>query len=519
MGNGGYKIVLTAGRTLMSEYHNAVFLGFSACCPRGFMPDEIFFTYLCPSVKVNEDGSVDYAQLGTRKIEAALINYGFKPEDIIVAHPDHLDKVIGPNTKVIGLTEHDPLGLGPPTSTFIGVVGGVPYNAYKFRELLNHPAIKEYRSRLKIILGGGGAWQFKDEAVRRELGIDTVVIGEGEKVVGPLFEKAIRGEELPGLIRGEVVPTEEIPTIRKATICGIVEVARGCGRGCDFCIPDMLRYRVIPIGQILNEVDVNLRWGRQPLLHAEDILRYGAKGLNVNREAVIRLFKDVRSYPGVNKVSISHFCLSSVASAPDVVEEIERILDLGNPEGQLWLSGQTGIETGSPRLVRKHMRGKAKPFEPEEYPDTVVKAFEILSQHHWIPCSTVLIGLPGETDEDAEATIKLVHRLRDFKSLIVPMFAVSSENPSESFIADKLTEMQGEVFLSCWEHDLRWSQLLLDEYIRAADAATAEGIKSILAFTVSLVTEWLNRCRNEYHCNIPAMIRDFRESLGQGGKA
>jgi hypothetical protein len=31
---GGYKIVLTADRTLMSEYAGGIFLGFSTCVPQ-----------------------------------------------------------------------------------------------------------------------------------------------------------------------------------------------------------------------------------------------------------------------------------------------------------------------------------------------------------------------------------------------------------------------------------------------------------------------------------------------------
>jgi hypothetical protein len=37
------------------------------------------------------------------------------------AHPDHIDKTVGPQTRIIGLTENDPLGLGPATSTFAQV--------------------------------------------------------------------------------------------------------------------------------------------------------------------------------------------------------------------------------------------------------------------------------------------------------------------------------------------------------------------------------------------------------------
>jgi hypothetical protein len=114
----GYKIVLTADRTLMSEYAGGIFLGFTACVPRGLIPDKFYFSIFCPSVPVNDDGSAKYAPCGLRKTEAQLLNNGFSREDIIVAHPDYLDKAVGENTRVIGINETDPLGIGPATSTF-----------------------------------------------------------------------------------------------------------------------------------------------------------------------------------------------------------------------------------------------------------------------------------------------------------------------------------------------------------------------------------------------------------------
>jgi hypothetical protein len=62
----GYKIVLTADRTFMSEYAGGIFLGFSACVPRGLIPDKSYFSMFCPSVPVNNDGSVKYAPCGLR---------------------------------------------------------------------------------------------------------------------------------------------------------------------------------------------------------------------------------------------------------------------------------------------------------------------------------------------------------------------------------------------------------------------------------------------------------------------
>ena len=90
----GYKIVLTANRTLMSQYNGLIFLGFGACMTKGLIPDSLYYNIFCPSIDANKDGSAVKAPSGTRKIESTLLNNGFKEDEVIVAHPDHLDKVI-----------------------------------------------------------------------------------------------------------------------------------------------------------------------------------------------------------------------------------------------------------------------------------------------------------------------------------------------------------------------------------------------------------------------------------------
>ncbi|KUO42757.1 MAG: hypothetical protein APU95_01720 [Hadesarchaea archaeon YNP_N21] len=505
----GYKIVLTADRTLMSEYGGHIFLGFSACVPRGLVPDGLYFSIFCPSVEANSDGSAKYAPCGTRRIEAALLDYGFRREDVIVAHPDHLDKVIGPCTKVLGVTENDPLGIGPATSTFTQIFGGQAYMALKFRELLDHPSVKRFRP--KIIVGGPGAWQLENEGVRRNLGVDCVVIGEGEKVVGPLFEKAVKGEDLPGVVHGDLVRVDEIPEIKGPTITGVVEIARGCGRGCRFCAPTLLRYRCFPLEHILKEIDINLRAGKQPCLHAEDVLRYKAKGFEVNEEATVGLFREVKSHPGVNKVGISHFSLASVLSAPKVVEEISRILD---EDGKAQIGGITGIETGSPRLIENHMPGKCKPFKPEDWPQIVLNSFEILSENNWVPCATLILGLPGEEEKDVDFTIDLVNKLGEFKSLIVPLFFVSvgGLKDSDSFTFEKMTHKHSELFLECWEHNFRWAPRLLDEHLDASvkNRFVRAGVKLVFSYAIREGRELILKCRREYDGDMRAMIEDAR---------
>ena len=453
---------MTADRTLMSEYSGGIFLGFAACLPKGLIPDELYFSVFCPPVPVEEGGRATLAPNGTRRIEAALLAHGFQPDEIVVAHPDHLDEVIGPATRVLGLTEFDPLGIGPATSTFSQIFSGGTYMRLKFEEVLNHPLVRQFRP--KVVVGGPGAWQVANEGNRRKYRIDHVVIGEGEKVAGPLLDSLVRDEAAPAFVYGEEVPAGEMIANQNPSIHGIVEISRGCGRGCRFCVPTSSHPRHRPLADILAEVKVNLQAGRQPLLHAEDILGYGADGVRINRQAVIDLFNAVMRQPGVHDISISHVALSSVMQAPELVQGISSLLGL---DEKYWLGPQTGIETGSAKLIKAHMPGKCRPFPSEAWPSLVVDAFTVLQEHHWIPCGTLIMGLPGEEDADILESIDLVGRLANVKSLIVPLFFAAQgrlEGMASPFTVETMGPLHEELFTVCWEHNLRWRSTLWETY-------------------------------------------------------
>lgn len=511
----GHKIVLTSDRTLMSEYNGGIFLGFSACVPHGLLPDSIYFSLFCPSVPINKDGSAKFAPCGLRKIEAALLNMGYKREDIIVAHPDKLEKVVGSNTKILCISENDPLGMGPATTTFRQLFNGEAYMTIKLKEILNNSAVQKYKP--KIVIGGAGAWQLENSEVRKTLGIDCVVIGEGESVIGPLFKRAFDGESLPEVVQGQIVETPDIPLIADVTIDGIVEIARGCGRGCAFCVPTLQRFRCVPVENILKEVDVNLKAGKRPLLHAEDVLRYKANGFEVNTSAVKELFSKVYSQsrehnhpPGASAIALSHFALSSVVSAPDLIRDLSDIIELA--KGDEWFSGQCGIETGSPKLIGNLMAGKAKPFEPEEWPRVVEDAFRILNENNWVPLSTLIIGLPGEENEDVQLTIDLVNKLEKYKSLLVPLFMVEEgglKGKASSFSIDSISSKQSELFLKCWMLNLEWSETLLKEY-NVTRGAKGYGLRLFFSYGVKETKKIIKTCEQEYGYNLPAMIKDAK---------
>ena len=453
------KIILTTDRTLMSEYNGNEFLGFAACSPT-LIPDWLYSKILCPPVP-EKDGRATVANCGVRKLESALLNNGFAEEDVAVVRPQDLKNVLSEKTKVLGITTNDPLGLGPASTTFSELIGKESYSSCAFRELISNSLIKKYN--IKVIVGGPGAWQLEDERIRAKLGLDTVFIGEGEITAPKLFEQALNGEDLPRFAHGEVVPLEQIPLIKNPTINGLVEIARGCGRGCKFCNPTMLHFRCQSIERIIKEVKINLQNHDGILLHAEDILRYKAKGVIPDEKEVLKLFREVKKL--TNNVGISHFALASVLSKPKLIERLSEDLNLSQEN---WLSGQTGIETGSARIACKYLKGKALPFNAKNWPEVVIEAHKVLEDNHWVPCSTLIMGLPGGNEEDVIKTIELVEDLKEYKSLIVPLFFVpiGMLNKEKFFRTKDMLPEHWRLLATCIDHDFKWVYRIVDEHFR-----------------------------------------------------
>lgn len=495
----GYPVVLTCDRTMASEYHGLMFLGFSACIPQGTIPDWIYYPLFCPSAPVKKNGALIYANCGMRRIEAALLSHGFKRSDIIVAHPDYLDRVIDSSTRIVSISSNDPLGLGPATTTFGDLWGGEARMAYKLRELLHHKAILRYKPA--VFLGGPGAWQVAENNEKRlKLGIDCVVIGEGDITAPKLFKSVLDGkkEDLPEVVHGEVAAVDQIRGISGGTIIGLIEITRGCARSCAFCAPSVRKVRSLPVDGILNDVRVNIEAGNDGvILHGEDMLLYQSDGLSINSNAVIDLIQKVYSVPGVNFVGISHVSLSSIASSPQTIKKMAEILELGTPRHPVNYY-QVGIETGSPALIGKLMKGKVYPFKPEEWPDVVRKGFRVSHENHFVCCATIILGLPGETAEDVKLTTELVKSLNPYQSVIIPLFFTPMQTTrledQKPFTKKDLTSLHDQLLAACWEHNAIWFPELWKNYGRNKNVVLR---KSVDFFLKHGIRYFLRRMRRD----------------------
>ena len=358
---GGAKIVLTASETEISDFKNNPFIAFTGSFPH-LMPLWSSRTFLFPPPPV-KDGRSTLAPYGLRKIEAGLLQAGFTEEDVVTVIPDHLNKVIGPETKVVGISAMDPLGLAYVSftySTFLGW-GSVPENLHAFQKIFRKKSLKKYSP--KVIVGGAGSWQIGPKA-RKLLGIDTVILGEADETAPEIFRKAVNGEPLPAVVQPErSPPLEKIPTIKNAALHGGVEISRGCGRNCQFCAPTMRKRRDMPIEKIIEEVKVNVAHGNNMItLATEDVFLYcydRNTKFHPNAMAVYNLFKSIAEVPGVEAIQPAHISLAPACVDPGMISELAHILNdycRYHYKGDPIITAETGIETGSSRVIGKYMR-------------------------------------------------------------------------------------------------------------------------------------------------------------------
>jgi radical SAM superfamily enzyme YgiQ (UPF0313 family) len=455
-------IVLTGSATDMSDFKLSPFRAFTGGFPTAIVPRFLLRKYWYPRVPTNGDGTAKYAPYGLRKIEAVLIRE-FGEQTVVVVHPSNLEKFVGPETKVVGVSSMEPAGTGFVSRTYTSLVGfgGEPVAAAEFRDLITKPILRKWGA--KIVLGGSGAWQIHNSKLQKKYGIDCIVMGEGEKTALEIFRKALNGEELPRVIETEPPDPKEISCIMNPSIFGTVEITRGCGRGCKFCSPMMRRLYSFPLEHILKEVELNAKNGtRMIILASEDIFLYRCNNKFLpNREAVVELINSIASVPQVEFIQPAHAALAPVVYDPQIVEEIGPVLR----EKSYWVTDETrhssvevGIETGSIRLVKKYMPGKMLPYKPEEWHDVVTKAIEIMNENYIWPLATLIVGLPGETEKDTVATLELVDKLKHCKLFYVPLLFTSEEDcmlrEARHMDLKHLTPLQWELLATCWRHNI-----------------------------------------------------------------
>jgi radical SAM superfamily enzyme YgiQ (UPF0313 family) len=432
------------------------------------------------NVQYNEDHSARYMPAGVRLVEAALLRE-YREEDIVCCYPDDLDKFIGPDTRVVAVSTHNPLGVTFAAGVYTSIFGSskMPINSHYARQMFKQIKESPYRGNFKVIVGGSGGWQITQNDAFEELGVDCVVEGRSESdETMNLFRRAIDGEELPRQI--DVAHPKDrnaILTPVRRTTFGVVEMTTGCGRRCQFCVPDLNPQLDVPKEKIMETVRVNVRDGNQQIsLATEDMFIWGQVHTETpfyfpNREALLDLYRSVVETPGVEQHVLSHATIAPAVVDPIMIKQLsDLLLDkspihlpmLSTHPKKKALSPLIGLETGSVRMAKQIMPSKGVPFPIDEWPSVVLEGLRVLNENNWFPVMTLMIGNPGETDEDTMATLDLVYEMERRKlfaflvpSIFTPLHDTRMEKKKGVTETQQLSRMQWQLLMKCWKFNLR----------------------------------------------------------------
>jgi len=465
-------IVLTASSTEASEWNHSIWQQMlSATIPQKYSKQ--FINQASLENESWPDGRAKYVPNGLRMVETLLLRE-YPEEDVVVCYHEYLDKFVGPETKVLAIHAHNPLGISYATDVYTKLFGKnlMPINAYEFLRIVTHPVIEKYKP--KIVVGGPGAWQLERANRLDEFRIDYLIDGEIERLFSELFRRIINGD--PSLSRviklpKDMQPTvEEIPVVRHRSTFGVCEITRGCGRGCQFCSPATKVGRSFPLEHIIASAEVNAREGAtEVMLATEDMFLYEQlPNFETNVPALEKLFRSVIAVPGIKTIQTSHITMAPVVKDPSIIERLtpvvvpySHVAHRDSTDSQKRMADPIiGLETGSTRIFNTYMKGKAYPYKANQWRDVVVKGMEILNRHNWFPFCTFILGLPGETDDDTRQSLDMLYDLRHAKGTFVPTFFVPLEHTrmekTKSAKLIEMTDLQWEFFYTCWKYNLEF---------------------------------------------------------------
>ncbi len=481
--DGGKLIVLTAPLTEAID-HAGYFIQMAMASLPIWMEGVINRKYpKWRDLEKNDDSSARYMPAGVRLVETSLLRE-YTKDDIVACFPEDLHKFVGPRTRVVAVSTHNPLGVTFAAGVYTSIFGSsrMPINSHYSRELFASIKASPYRNNFKVIVGGSGGWQITQTDSFAELGVDCVVDGRSESTdTLDLFRKAIRQEELPQeIVVKHPIDREGILFPDSRTTFGVVEMTTGCGRRCKFCVPDLNPQIDLPKAKIMDAVRANVREGNKQIsLATEDMFIWGQVHTDTpfyfpNREALVDLYSDIVNVPGVEQHVLSHSTIAPAVVDPNLIKQLSELLLPKSPIHFPYLSSHPqkkalapliGLETGSVRMAKQIMPSKGVPFHIEDWPSLVLEGLRVLNENNWFPAMTLIVGNPGETDEDTMATLDLIYEMERrglfaflIPSIFTPLHDTRMENAKGVTQTKQLTPLQWQLMMKCWKMNLRPGQ-------------------------------------------------------------
>ena len=259
--------------------------------------------------------------------------------------------------------------------------------------------VKERRPGMQIAVGGCLAQKDRETILRKAPWVDVVFGTHNVGSLPALLERARHNNEaqLEILESLDVFPST-LPSKRDAVYSGWVSISVGCNNTCTFCIVPSLRgkERDRRPGDILAEVQALVDDGAiEVTLLGQNVNSYGVEF--GDRGAFAKLLRACGNIAGLERV---RFTSPHPAAFTDDV--IEAMAETPNVMPQLHMPLQSGSDK-----VLKDMR---RSYRSAKFLGILDKVRDRIP--HAAISTDIIVGFPGETEEDFQATLDVVEQSR-----------------------------------------------------------------------------------------------------------
>lgn len=260
-------------------------------------------------------------------------------------------------------------------------------------------SVKRQRPGMQIAVGGCLAQQMRDGIVQRAPWVDAVFGTHNLDVLPALLRRSEHNQEAAVEIEESLkVFPSTLPSVRESVYAAWVSISVGCNNTCTFCIVPRLRGREQDRDpqDVLEEVAAVVSQGViEVTLLGQNVNSYGASFRD--RGAFAKLLRQAGTTPGLERLRFTS--PHPAAFTDDVIEamaETETVMP----------SLHMPLQSGSDKVLKEMRRSyRSKRFA------TILDKVRASIPGAAIT-TDIIVGFPGETEEDFQRTLDVVEESR-----------------------------------------------------------------------------------------------------------
>lgn len=300
-----------------------------------------------------------------------------------------------------------------------------------FHELGRWKSLKKRNPDLKIGVGGCVASQEGDAIIKRAPFVDMVFGPQTLHRLPNMVNQAANAIKVVDITFPEIEKFDYLPAPKVEGCSAYVSIMEGCSKYCTFCVVPYTRGEEVSrrLDDVMNEVHSLAQQGvREIHLLGQNVNAYRGSTADDDIADLAELITRVADIDGIDRIRFT-------TSHP--LEFSDRLINIYAEVPELVSHLHLPVQSGSNRILAAMKRG----HEVDMYIDKIERLRQLRPDISI--SSDFIIGFPGETEEDFEDTMKLIHQI-GFDTSYSFVFSARPGTPAASLPDDTPEELKKE---------------------------------------------------------------------------